>query len=383
MHSNTQNALRSVTKIVYNAYVDIDCVTEPSGPDCANWIEITKIKLQERESKLLTIIKHKIESIVSETYPTSGATQPTPQPATLSHPRSFIVSSYAMNVTSSVLAKSINGWKGINLSRLKHSPTVYRDYFNVSKKSWDRRKTKFFGSSLWVNVFKEIHHFVYMDLFRLIQILKALFSATIRYNNTRPQPLINGMVITNSSELHQYFDTLDLSFRIHEWHKEHKKNGSTKHHAARSLHQKMQSHLDYILDGYKSVADLHLTEMANDTYPSHGMCIPQNNHNQPTPHVYMHWDVDNYLRQPDLPPPTVITPGGYCASRHSRAAPRTNTQPYATSVNTECIQQQRYLNNNGNALTVNRNAFDDGVDTIDTCTIPDVEQFYDTFTEYL
>eukprot|EP01083_Nonionella_stella_P041037 111311_1 len=164
MHPNIQNASR-VTKIAYNSNVDIDCVTEPSGPDCANWIKITKIKLQERESKLLTIIKHKIESIVNETYNASDG--------------SFIISEHVMDVTSSALSNSINGWKGINLSRLKHSLTVYRDYFNVSKKSWDRRKTKFFGSSLWVNVFKEIHHFVYMDLFRLIQIPKALFSANI------------------------------------------------------------------------------------------------------------------------------------------------------------------------------------------------------------
>eukprot|EP01083_Nonionella_stella_P041038 111313_1 len=321
MHSNTQNALRSVTKIVYNAYVDIDCVTEPSGPDCANWIEITKIKLQERESKLLTIIKHKIESIVSETYPTSGATQPTPQPATLSHPRSFIVSSYAMNVTSSVLAKSINGWKGINLSRLKHSPTVYRDYFNVSKKSWDRRKTKFFGSSLWVNVFKEIHHFVYMDLFRLIQILKALFSATIRCNNTRLQPLINGMVIANSSELHQYFNTLDLSFRMDEWNKERKKN-------ARSLHQKMQSHLDYILDNYNNSTSVSLTAAPYTTQR-------------------------NYTRRPDLPPAIVRNAGGYCASRQTSAAPRPNALPYCC----------------------NHNPIVDGID---------LHSFYDdTFTEYL
>eukprot|EP01083_Nonionella_stella_P129309 392348_1 len=291
-------------RIVYNSYVDIDCVTEDAGPNCANWIQITKLKLQERESKLLNIIKEKIESIVNETLDSA-------QPEQRNIP-SFTVSDDIMTVTSSVLLDDISEWQGINLARLKHPPTSYRHYYTVSKKSWDRRKTKLFGSTLWVNLFKQIHKFTTRDMRLTMQILQALFCGTIKYNNTRPQSLISGMIISHSAQLKEYLHTLDESFRVNEWITQQKTSD------AKALQQKMQSHFVIVLE-LEHVAHVTITnELQSESVTNNGCQY-----------------VPEYLSSQQLPtPPTPPqqpqmfaaaghgAPGGYCAMRGPSTPPR-------------------------------------------------------------
>eukprot|EP01083_Nonionella_stella_P135598 412500_1 len=310
-------------RMVYNAYVDIDTVTEQPGPNCNNWIKITKIKLQERESKLLKLVQDKIECIVNESE----------------HLQSFTISAHITNATSAVLTKSINDWKGINLRRLKQPPSLYRDYYNVSKKSWDRRKTKLYAAALWVNVFKQIHRFVTNNLNRLLQILKDLFGATIKYNNTKAQPLISGCVISNSPEFQAYFDALDESFCIHEWIKEQKNDSVVKkRNPSKSIQKRMQSHLNDICKPKIQTVNLMAPTTTHDVVDVETTRKNQNNtNNTPIPPAPL-------LHQ--SPPPHVQEVRGYGVVRGpsvGRAYDKyNNVQPYPSVVHRPAWMMNQY-----------------------------------------
>ena len=134
-------------RVVKNAYIDIDAVSDPPGPGYANWIAISRRMLKERESKLLSIKIEQIERIFNESVRSL-------------HPhrdlKHFKISSERMRVVLQQLFQNLNTWNGPNLSRIRKQISSFRDYFVIGKNWWDLIKRKSLGDIFWMSSFHQI-----------------------------------------------------------------------------------------------------------------------------------------------------------------------------------------------------------------------------------
>jgi len=203
-------------RVVKNAYIDIDAVSDPPGPGYANWIVISRRMLKEREAKLLAIKTEQIERIFNESVRAL-------------HPQRdlklFKMSSERMNqVVLIQLFQNLNTWNGPNLSRIRKQISSFRDYFVIGKNWWDLIKRKSLGDIFWMSAFHQIQASLQIMLSdaesvskALLVILDRIFSGTVHYANTKIQPLVNNSTLIGSSKMQQYFLKLHPSLNVQRW----------------------------------------------------------------------------------------------------------------------------------------------------------------------
>jgi len=203
-------------RVVKNAYIDIDAVSDPPGPGYANWITISRQMLKERESKLLSIKTEQIERIFNESVRNL-------------HPhrdfKLFKISQDRMRIVLQQLFTNLNTWNGPNLSRIRKQISTFRDYFVIGKNWWDLIKRKSLGDIFWMSAFHQIQADLQTALDRdsqlvtkaLLVILDAIFSGTVHYANTKIQPLVNNSTLIGSSKMQQYFLKLHPSLNVQRW----------------------------------------------------------------------------------------------------------------------------------------------------------------------
>ena len=136
-------------RAVNNGYVDVYDVEIKPGIDFCDWIKLTKEKLKERESILLSIKITEIEDIVNK------------QLLTISTPCIYKINSSAINNTiNTSIISVIDTWKGVN--RTKKALTKFRDYFAIAKNWWDgRMKQKLTAIHFWINILDDIKQVKY------------------------------------------------------------------------------------------------------------------------------------------------------------------------------------------------------------------------------
>jgi len=90
----------------------------------------------------------------------------------------------------------------------------------VAKNWWDQRKTGILGEMLWGNILEDIilNKFAkHNQRNALLEILRALFYATVQYANTKRQPLIPNGTIKHCKKIKTLLYNLDHAINIDEW----------------------------------------------------------------------------------------------------------------------------------------------------------------------
>ena len=84
-----------------------------------------------------------------------------------------------------------------------------------------------------------------MSSIQTLSVIKALFTGTIKYSNTRLQPLINGGTFICAHNLHQFMQSLHPSLTIRQWLEELKVDvGETRGKTAKKLLCRVREQLD-------------------------------------------------------------------------------------------------------------------------------------------
>eukprot|EP01084_Bolivina_argentea_P277883 474577_1 len=222
-------------RILKNTIIDVDNVSVEPGNDYENWVEITRTKLKQRESALLSVKRRRIEEIINNEL--------------INCNRKYIIPQLIIDNTLTTLHIIINQWKGVDVARRKKIINRYRDYFSISKNWFDQRKKKKMGSLFWVKLFKHIHNF--LDQHNLLmfelKVTKELFEGKVKYSNTKPLPVINGGTIMCSKEMHQYLFNLHNTLQIKEWIENQEHNGNYKN-ISFSIIEKIRLQLNIIVN---------------------------------------------------------------------------------------------------------------------------------------
>jgi len=122
---------------------------------------------------------------------------------------------------------------------------------------WDQTKRRCFGRVFWIHAFQRIQQFLrgaFMSNKTLL-VIKALFAGTVKYSNTRLQPLISGGDLLCARGLHQYMQSLHPSLTIQQWLQE-LKDGENKGQKAKMLLSRVREQLGAIAVNMFSVPPL-------------------------------------------------------------------------------------------------------------------------------
>eukprot|EP01084_Bolivina_argentea_P159171 277235_1 len=197
-------------RTIKNAYIDISNVTEEPGDGYVAWIAITKQKLKQRELKLIEIRKNRIEDIVGTILNKND--------------NENIIPSQFIEYVLDKLYNLIDTWNGVRISskRLKIRKS-FKTYFGAGKNWWDQKKRIVFGPIFWCRIFNEIesnlHDFNHKISFQhsMYLILKELLTSTVKYSNTKHQPLVPIGTIKNCKYIKEYLLKLHFTLTIDEW----------------------------------------------------------------------------------------------------------------------------------------------------------------------
>eukprot|EP01083_Nonionella_stella_P095973 269587_1 len=207
MHTQPLESPPQPHQTAHDSCVDI-AIEPPTGSSYCNWVTFTKRTLKEREISLLSIKVAKIESIINAELSQllSGARYDQPK---------FVIPKELILHTFHCLFDKIDEWNGINLERKRIPIYAYKDYFKVSKSWWDQNKRKLLGPVFWIHVFHRIQSICkcvkgneIQWRYNVLKMIRLIFYGTVKYDNTKPTPLINGGTMLCSSELQQYLSKL-------------------------------------------------------------------------------------------------------------------------------------------------------------------------------
>eukprot|EP01084_Bolivina_argentea_P297125 511813_1 len=210
-------------RIVNNGYINVDEVTALPGDNYSEWIQISKIKLISRENALMNIRIERIESITNEKMKSFHNSQH----ITDTNERiKYRISQHILDICFDKISNRVNSWRGVHLNkRISSVPyKTFREYFTVAKNWWDQTKTNVLGSFLWAPVLNNIQKFVSSNIFNnknsLYEILNDLFHSSVKYANTKQQPLIPNGVIKNCKEIKIFLFKLNNLLNIDLWLKQ-------------------------------------------------------------------------------------------------------------------------------------------------------------------
>lgn len=201
---------------INNGLIDVDSVDISAGANYANWIAISKEKLKERETKLIQLRLEQIVNIMNQAISELAIDIPR-------HGDTFVVDERMIENAKAYLFLIIDKWNGIQTGRTKKAMEEFRDYFKLSKHWFDQVKKTVFGTIFWLNLFHFLYNLIVQEpdvdakKVQFMTVLYRLFNGTIKYSNTKRQPLINGECVLNSSELHDYFFSLHSSLTVKQW----------------------------------------------------------------------------------------------------------------------------------------------------------------------
>eukprot|EP01083_Nonionella_stella_P148572 470610_1 len=182
----------------------------------AEWITLSQEHLIERETALLSKRVEHIQTITNEQMGVLRSTKNRENTR-------YAIHSDILDLCSFTISSTINGWNGIKLDKTISSTRYnhFREYFKVAKNWWDQRKSTVLGAAFWTPILRDIQKFVAdaagVDTRPLLLILSGLFHDTVRYANTKQQPLIPNGVIKNCDELQTFLFNTHHSLNINLW----------------------------------------------------------------------------------------------------------------------------------------------------------------------
>ena len=153
-------------RVVKGGYINLDDVKEGAGPSFLNWQFWTKIKLKEREIKLMKVRLDEIKSIISENIETFEKDNKV-QNVCIVIPKTEITdlfdNTFNDNLIDSVICeldKILTLWKGINTDQTSKELSTFRIYFGTSRNWFDQKKKNIKAKYFWLKILNSIQQFV-------------------------------------------------------------------------------------------------------------------------------------------------------------------------------------------------------------------------------
>ena len=230
---------------VSNGYIniDIDNIRDPPGEDFETWIEITKEKLKERESRLMSARISALQNIINEQCAAFETAHSSLQfggrsvsAAVADHDR--VLHSGVIEECLNKLSLSLQLWHGVNLSKTKKSLSTFREYFVIGKCWFDQKKKSILAPDFWIKILCVLDHFTeeaadfffqgrcprVQTLFRQhlrFQMISGIFTGQLHFAETKPQPLIPCSIIKDSRSMKEYLVRLHPTLNVDRMMKVH------------------------------------------------------------------------------------------------------------------------------------------------------------------
>eukprot|EP01084_Bolivina_argentea_P037828 69958_1 len=212
-------------RAVRNAFIQLDDVKETAGDNYINWIKITKQKLLERESKLMSRRANIIQDTINkqiDKFKYVNARMKIYIDIELYE--NIINQQLLNNCLQKLNSKLINPWKGIVLHHTKHTFDSFRKYFTTSRSWFDQRKRSVLAQYLWMPIFDAVKQFIKIAAKRyfnerffelqtefveslLLQIATSVFKQKIKLPSTRPHSLISCSILKECHIFQAYLKT--------------------------------------------------------------------------------------------------------------------------------------------------------------------------------
>eukprot|EP01084_Bolivina_argentea_P074614 135334_1 len=142
---------------IKNEIIKIDDIDEEPGNNFSNWIRITKNKLTERESKLMSLRVNILQNTINtqiEQFKTINARMNIYIDTKLYE--NIISEELINNCLNQLNTQLIQPWNGIVLNHTKSKVDSYRKYFTTSRSWFDQRKRAVLAECLWIPIFNSI-----------------------------------------------------------------------------------------------------------------------------------------------------------------------------------------------------------------------------------
>ena len=213
-----------------NEVIDVD-IDDPPGEECENWRRIAKLKLKERETKLMAVRLSTLRSVIREqctafeTLNSSLHRGTLSQKVTVSSADGLIPDQLSLAVLDK-MKLALQFWNGVNLTKTKRSLEQFRDYYVIARNWFDCLKRNILGPAFWIEVFRLLEQFVvdaaatyfsrrFENLQKLyakhllFQVLRGIFGAEIHFFEQKVQPLLPGTILKDCDPVKEYLIKLD------------------------------------------------------------------------------------------------------------------------------------------------------------------------------
>eukprot|EP01084_Bolivina_argentea_P037831 69963_1 len=208
-----KHSVKKRRRAVKNEIIRIDDINEVAGDNYCNWIKITKQKLLERESKLMTLRANILQTLICEQIEQFKAIN--------GRMKIFIdtklyenainqelINNCLQNLNDILLVK----WNGIVLNHTKNKFDTYRKYFTTSRSWFDQRKRSVLAKHLWIPIFDTLQQFIKIAAKRyfnerfwelqskfvsslFLQIIANIFKQKVKLPSTRPHSLVSCSIL--------------------------------------------------------------------------------------------------------------------------------------------------------------------------------------------
>ena len=153
-------------RIVKGGYINLDDVTEGPGPSFSNWIFYAKIKLKEREIKLMKVRLNKIKSIISQNIAKFERDNEFHN-ICIVIPKIETTDFFDNKLNDKLIESAICEldkililWKGINTDQTSKELSTFRIYFGTSRNWFDQKKKNIKAKYFWLKILNSIQQFV-------------------------------------------------------------------------------------------------------------------------------------------------------------------------------------------------------------------------------
>eukprot|EP01083_Nonionella_stella_P125502 379630_1 len=182
--------------------------------DRNKWIDLTKLKLKERE---ISLIRHKVSvahRIIKAELRTLNATS---QGAITNIMNSYRIDDNLIATALTQLHQVIDDWNGLGKCESRHPLTTtvssYREYIVLARNLWDQKKRSIYGNMFWIHVFMHIHQ-LHIARKSILRIIKMLFKCKDKHS------LIGIEVALNSKQITRYLIAIDHSLSVDRKHRQ-------------------------------------------------------------------------------------------------------------------------------------------------------------------
>eukprot|EP01084_Bolivina_argentea_P037830 69962_1 len=200
-------------RAVRNAFIQLDDVKETAGDNYINWIKITKQKLLERESKLMSLRGNILQTLISEQIKQFKIINERMKIYIDRQLYENIINKELIhNCVEKLNNKLLIPWNGIVLNHTKNTFGTFKKYFSTSRSWFDQRKRAILAQYLWIPIFDNIQQFTkiaakryFNERFILLQslfvssltlqIATYVFKQKIKLPSTRPHSLISCSIL--------------------------------------------------------------------------------------------------------------------------------------------------------------------------------------------